>query len=118
MNRFSTALARQPEGDAQPSIEQVTQAQLAAMAMCKVACDAESHAVALLLAGQTEMRLEHLLELLLGHARPLVIDMQDERLGVVLDVQACALAVLQGVVQQVADTAACRDTDHALRRRG
>ena len=81
-------------------------AQLAAVAVRQVACDAQAHAVALLLARQAKVRLEHLLELLLGHTWPLVIDMQDERLGVVLDVQVRALAILQSVVQQIADATA------------
>ena len=51
------------------------------------------------------MGLEHLLQLLLRHSRAFVVDMQDEGLAVVFHLQVGAIAILEGIVQQVADAA-------------
>ena len=74
------------------------------MSVSDVARDTQPQAVALLLAGEPYMGFENVLRALLRHARPLVVNVQHQRLLAILDVQG-ALAILQGVVQQVADAA-------------
>ncbi|MNE99277.1 hypothetical protein D3C80_1979280 [compost metagenome] len=64
------------------------------------------------------MRLEHLLQPLLGNPWPFIIDMQDKRAVVVIDVQVGVLAVLQGVVDQVADAALERQRFARIGRQG
>ncbi len=76
------------------------------MTVGNVARDAQAEAIALLLtACQTEMRFENVFETLLGNARAFVIDMQHERLGIVLDLKVRAVTVFERIVDQVADAA-------------
>lgn len=76
------------------------------MTVGNVASYPKAEAIALLLiACQAEMRFEHVLKTLLGNARAFVIDMQHERMSIVLDLQVRAVTVFECVIDQVADAA-------------
>lgn len=96
---------RQLQRHPQPTLTQVLQRHLAAMAMGDVARNAKAQAITLLLPRQTEVRFEHLLQPLLRHTRPFVVDMQNKGAVIVIDVQMRVLSILQGVVDQIADAA-------------
>ena len=88
------------------------------MAMGDVARNAQPQPIPLLLPGQTEMRLEHLFQLLLRHPGPLVIHLQHKAFCPVDDAQPRPFAVLDGVVDQVADaTTQCQRLARVRRQR-
>ena len=65
------------------------------MAVRQVACDAQAHAVALLLARQAKVRLEHLLELLLGH-KMCIRDRSFDREGLVMHCSSFSKSLAPG----------------------
>ncbi len=75
------------------------------MAVGDVARNAQAQAIALLLAGQAKVRLEHLLQLLLRHARPWSSTCRTNQRSASDDAQPGVLPVLDGVVDQVAHAA-------------
>lgn len=75
------------------------------MTVGNVARNAQPQPIPLLLPGQAEVRLEHLLQSLLRNSWPFIVDMQHECTVIVIDMQMSVLSILQGVVDQVADTA-------------
>ena len=75
------------------------------MGMRDVARDAETKSVTGLLGGEAEVGFEYLLEPGFRHPRPFIINMQNEGSVTVFDKQMGTFAILQRVVQQVADAA-------------
>ncbi|VVN70900.1 hypothetical protein PS685_05027 [Pseudomonas fluorescens] len=76
----------------------------------------QSQPITLLLPRQAKVRFENLLQPLFRHPRPLIIDMQDKRAVIVIDVQVRVLPILQGIVDQVANAALERQRLTRIRR--
>ena len=68
--------------------------------MGNAAGNPQPQAVTLLLSGQAKVRFKDLLQTLLGHPWPLIVNGEHKRLLIVIDPQVGVFAVLERVVDQ------------------